>query len=135
MIGFLLLIVLPNNAIKLIGYYLCWGFFGTFSILTAIISNNISGYSKKVFYNSSITIFFTLSNVVSPLLMFEYEAPLYRSSMIMFLVAMVVSCFCILTALYLMYRSNKRRLATEVSKTDAYLDLTDREDSNFIYKL
>lgn len=135
MIGFILLIVLPHTAIKLIGFYLSWGFIGSYSILTTIVANNVSGYSKKIFYNSSIMIAYTLANFVGPLVMLDNEAPIYRTGMITFLVAMVLACLCILLSLYLMYRSNKKRIVTGVSKTDAYLDLTDREDPNFIYKL
>ncbi|CAO3621527.1 unnamed protein product [Cunninghamella blakesleeana] len=135
MIGCLLLIVLPHTGIKLLGYYLSWGYVGSYSILTTVVANNVSGYSKKVFYNGFIIAAYTLGNMIGPLVMVEQEKPIYRSGMITFLCGNLVAVSFVLISLYLMYRVNKKRLAVGVSKTDAHLDLTDYEDPNFIYKL
>ncbi|CAO3621463.1 unnamed protein product [Cunninghamella blakesleeana] len=135
MIGCLLLAVLPHNAIKLLGYYLTWAYNGTYVMLLTIIASNVSGYSKKVFYNASVMVAYTIGNFVGPLVMLSNESPGYRSGMIVFVAGNLVIVLSLLAAIYLMYRTNKQRLAAGVTKTDAYLDLTDREDKNFIYKL
>ncbi|CAO3621467.1 unnamed protein product [Cunninghamella blakesleeana] len=135
MIGCILLTVLPHTGIKLFGYYLSWGNGGSYVVILTIVSSNVSGYSKKVFYNAAVMIGYTLGNFVGPLVMLAKEAPDYRSGMIVFVAGNLVVVLSVLTIVYLMYRSNKKRLAIGVTKTDAYLDLTDREDSNFIYKL
>ncbi|CAO3621475.1 unnamed protein product [Cunninghamella blakesleeana] len=134
-IGCILLVVLPHNAIKLLGYYLAYAFNGSYVMLISIISSDVSGYSKKVFYNASLMVAYTIGCFVGPLLMLEHEAPRFRSGMIIFTFGNLIVVLCLLTSIYLMYRINKQRLAVGIMKTDAYLDLTDREDSNFIYKL
>ncbi|CAO3621459.1 unnamed protein product [Cunninghamella blakesleeana] len=135
MIGCILLAVLPHTGIKLIGYYLAWAFNGSYVVILTIVSSNVSGYSKKVFYNAAVMIGYTLGNFVGPLVMLAKEAPNYRTGMIVFVAGNLVVVLSVLTIIYLMYRVNKQRLAAGVTKTDAHLDLTDREDSNFIYKL
>ncbi|CAO3621471.1 unnamed protein product [Cunninghamella blakesleeana] len=135
MTGCILLIVLPHNGIKLLGYYLVAANGGFYVVLLTIVASNVSGYSKKIFYNSSLMIAFTLGNFIGPLVMRANEAPIYRTGMATFAISNLVVVICALSSLYLMYCSNKKRLATGITKTDAYLDLTDREDANFIYKL
>ncbi|KAI9305537.1 major facilitator superfamily domain-containing protein [Cunninghamella echinulata] len=135
MLGCLLLAVLPHTAVKLLGYYLTWAYNGTYVVLLTIIASNVSGYSKKVFYNASVMVAYTVGNFVGPLVMLDNEAPVYLSGMIVFIIGNFVIVVCLLLSVYLMHRVNKQRLANGVSKTDAHLDLTDKEDPNFIYKL
>ncbi|CAO3614427.1 unnamed protein product [Cunninghamella echinulata] len=134
-LGCILLAVLPHSAIKLLGYYISWAFSGSYVVLLSFVAGNVSGYSKKVFYNSSIMVAYTLGNFAGPLVMLPREAPVYLSGMLIFVASIAVAVICVLTSIYLMYRINKQRLANGITKTDAHLDLTDREDSNFIYKL
>ncbi|CAO3614717.1 unnamed protein product [Cunninghamella echinulata] len=135
MLGCLLLAVLPHTEIKLLGYYLSWAYNGTYVVLLTIIASNVSGYSKKVFYNASVMVAYTIGNFIGPLVMVEHEAPGYISGMIVFVAGNLAIVLCLLLSIFLMYRVNKQRLANGVTKTDAHLDLTDKEDPNFIYKL
>ncbi|CAO3621487.1 unnamed protein product [Cunninghamella blakesleeana] len=135
MVACILLAVLPHSGIKLLGYYLTCANNGFFIVIIGNVSINVSGYSKKVFYNGSMVIGNALGSFVGPLLMLEKEAPSYRTGMIIFAASNLLTSLCLLLCLYLMHRVNKKRLAAGVTKTDAYLDLTDREDPNFIYKL
>jgi ACS family allantoate permease-like MFS transporter len=48
MIGCILLACLPHTAIKLLGYYLAWGFNGNSTMLLTIVASNVGGYSKTV---------------------------------------------------------------------------------------
>ncbi|CEJ02809.1 Putative Expressed protein [Rhizopus microsporus] len=50
MIGCILIIVIPGTA-KLVGFYLTWAMTGVMALLQTIVSNNVSGYTKRVFYN------------------------------------------------------------------------------------
>lgn len=45
--GTLILIFIPDGAIKLLGYYLSWGLAEALPMLAAIFGSNVSGYSKK----------------------------------------------------------------------------------------
>ncbi|ORZ25526.1 major facilitator superfamily domain-containing protein [Absidia repens] len=136
MIGCILLAALPHTAIKLLGYYLAWGFNGSYVMLLSIVSQNVGGFSKTIWYNASIMVAYTLGNFVGPLVMLDYEYPAYRSGMIVFVAGNLVVVLCICTMLFLMKRTNKQRLSKGITgKTDAHLDLTDKQDPNFIYKL
>jgi ACS family allantoate permease-like MFS transporter len=80
---------------------------------------------------------YTLGNLVGPFCMLDVEYPIYRSGMIVFVAGnfAVVLCTCIM--LFMMKRINTRRIKNrkDGQKTDAHLDLTDKQDPNFIYKL
>ncbi|KAI8333543.1 major facilitator superfamily domain-containing protein [Chlamydoabsidia padenii] len=136
MIGCILLACLPHTAIKLLGYYLAWGFNGSYVMLLTLVANNVSGYSKKIWYNASVMVAYTLGSFVGPLVMLDYEAPVYRSGMIVFVAGNLVVVISICLALFLMKRTNAKRMTDRKGiKTDAHLDLTDKQDTNFVYKL
>lgn len=79
---------------------------------------------------------YTLGSFVGPLVMLDYEAPAYRSGMIIFVVGNLVVVACICLSLFLMKRTNTKRIPNRAGgKTDAHLDLTDKQDANFVYKL
>jgi ACS family allantoate permease-like MFS transporter len=77
---------------------------------------------------------YTLGNFVGPLVMLDKEAPIFRTGMIVFVAGNLAVVLCICAMLFLMKRTNKQRIH-HAGKTDAHLDLTDRQDTNFIYKL
>ncbi|KAI8096838.1 major facilitator superfamily domain-containing protein [Halteromyces radiatus] len=136
MIGCILLACLPHTSIKLLGYYLAWGFNGSYVMLLTIVSNNVSGYSKKIWYNASVMVAYTVGAFVGPLVMLDYEFPVYRTGMIIFVIGNLLVVLSVCTMLYLMKRTNKKRAQnTHGEKTDAHLDLTDKQDKNFFYKL
>ncbi|KAI8061073.1 major facilitator superfamily domain-containing protein [Gongronella butleri] len=136
MIGCILLVCLPHSTIKLLGYYPSWACSGSYVMLLTMVASNVSGYSKKLFYNAMVMIMYTLGNFAGPLIMLSYEAPVYRTGMITFAAGNLTVFLCIATTSYLASRTNKERLRNgPVGETDAHLNLTDREDPNFIYKL
>ncbi|ORZ23512.1 major facilitator superfamily domain-containing protein [Absidia repens] len=135
MIGCILLATLPHTAVKLVGYYLAWGFNGSYTMLLTLVAKNVSGYSKKIFYNASIMVAYTIGNFIGPIVMLSNEAPVYRSGMLIFMVGNFMVIVCICAMIWLMHRTNKQRIRNGITgKTDAHLDLTDKEDTNFIYK-
>ncbi|KAI8391208.1 major facilitator superfamily domain-containing protein [Radiomyces spectabilis] len=137
-IGCLLLAVIPQSAgaVKLLGYYLSWAMAGAYTIILTVIANNVSGYTKKIFYNGAYMIFSTFGNFIGPLMMVQTQAPGYVGGMIGYTVANVVVIICLILIRYIMAKENRRRLADPPTEpTDVYLDLTDAEDRNYIYRL
>ncbi|KAI8331909.1 major facilitator superfamily domain-containing protein [Chlamydoabsidia padenii] len=134
MFGCLLLAVLPHQPIKLFAYYLSWAFNGSYAMLLTIVGSNVKGYSKKIFYNGGIMIFYTIGNFVGPLMMVSDEAPSYRSGMIGFTVAMLMVILTLNVSRLWMARRNEQRMDNH-GHTDAYLDQSDTQDQNFRYRL
>lgn len=60
-IGLILLLVIPVEKVKLLGFYLAWSYCAAYVLLVTSISNNVSGYTKKIFYNGLLMIFYTVS--------------------------------------------------------------------------
>lgn len=61
LIGLILLQVIPVMRVKLVGFYMVWSYCAAYVLMIASVSNNISGYTKKIFYNGSLMIFYTVS--------------------------------------------------------------------------
>ncbi|KAL1932187.1 hypothetical protein VTP01DRAFT_9243 [Rhizomucor pusillus] len=134
--GCLVLACVPTGAVKLLGYYLSAGMGGAMALFPATTGSNVSGYSKKIFYNATLVAAATVGQFIGPLVMLEREKPRYLTGMIVFVVGDVVTIACFIILRILMVRENKRRIANPSSQTyDVNLGLTDREDRNFLYKL
>ncbi|CEG64648.1 hypothetical protein RMATCC62417_01584 [Rhizopus microsporus] len=132
-IGLILLLVIPAFKVKLLGLILVWSYCASFVMLLTVVANNVAGYTKKVFYSSSIMIFYTLGNFIGPFMMVDSQKPLYIGGMIGFIVADFI---CILLYMYLrwtMIRENRRRLALP-AKMEVVDDMTDIENKNYIYR-
>ncbi|KAG2218807.1 hypothetical protein INT45_005454 [Circinella minor] len=136
LVGCIILATAEQGPAKLSGFYISWFLTGGYSLLITTIGNNVSGYSKKIFYNGSFVVFYTLGNFIGPLVMLEKEAPKYTGAMIGFCIGNAVAIVSYIVMRFSMARENKRRLANPPEKeTDVTLDLTDAQDKNFIYKL
>ncbi|KAI8356124.1 major facilitator superfamily domain-containing protein [Choanephora cucurbitarum] len=136
LVGVILLAVLPNSAIKLLGYFLAWAMNGTAVILLTIVSANVTGYTKKIFYNAMYMIFFTIGNFVGPLVMLEKEAPIYKTGMIVYCIGNGAVILMLFFVRQIMARENKKRLANPSNETyDVADDLTDQQNKSLIYKL
>lgn len=74
MIGLILLIAIPLPKAKLLGLYLCWAYCAGYTMLLTSVANNVSGYTKKIFYSVSIIVLYTVSAgiVFSTLLVFSF---------------------------------------------------------------
>ncbi|EIE89442.1 hypothetical protein G6F46_001090 [Rhizopus delemar] len=133
-LGLILLIVIPTFKVKLVGLVMVWGYCATFVMLLTAIANNVTGYTKKIFYNCSLMIFYTLGNFIGPFMMVESQAPLYVGGMIGYIVS---NALCIVLFLYIrwvMVKNNRERLANPV-KMELVEDMTDVENKNFIYRI
>jgi hypothetical protein len=109
---------------------------GTSVMLLTLAGANVVGYTKKIFYNGTNMIFYTLGNFIGPLLMLEREAPVYKTGMIIYCVGVAAIIVMLFINRQLQARENARRLAIEHPMVvDVNEDLTDKENTTFIYKL
>ncbi|KAI9482967.1 MAG: major facilitator superfamily domain-containing protein [Benjaminiella poitrasii] len=140
-IGMILLLVIPVTRVKLLGFYMAWSYCSVYVLLITSISNNVSGYTKKIFYNGVLMIFYTIGNFVGPLMM---VSPPYIGGMIGYLCANCVVIFLLLIARWRMALVNRRRLlllantpCTSVAAANTFIqdDISDEQDQNFIYLL
>lgn len=137
-LGLVLLLVIPVARLKLIGFYMSWSYVSVYVLLVTSISNNVTGYTKKIFYNGVLMIFYTIGNFVGPLMM---VAPPYIEGMIGYLVANILVLALLLLARSRMALVNKRRflLLAHMSGSAAQPicqdDISDEQDQTFIYLL
>ncbi|KAI9480897.1 MAG: major facilitator superfamily domain-containing protein [Benjaminiella poitrasii] len=135
-LGLILLIVIPVPQVKLIGLYMCWSFCAAYVLFLTALANNVSGYTKKIFYSSSVMVFYTIGNFAGPQMMVAKQKPLYLGGMIGYIAADAICIILLQISRYVMAKSNKRRLDNPSSdKVDVNQDLTDKEDPHFIYRL
>ncbi|KAG2226506.1 hypothetical protein INT45_014250 [Circinella minor] len=135
-VGLIILCAIPEGAIKLLGFYLSWAGTGSYALVITVIGNNVKGYTKKIFYNSSIMVAYTIGNFIGPLMMAEQQAPRYLGGVGGYLGGFFVALCCLLILRIHDGRINQRRLANKtMDEIDVYLDKTDKEDDQFIYRL
>jgi ACS family allantoate permease-like MFS transporter len=135
-LGLILLIVIPIPQVKLVGLYMCWSFCAGYVLFLTALANNVSGYTKKIFYSSSIMVFYTIGNFAGPQMIVDSQKPLYLGGMIGYMAADAICIVLLQIARYIMAKSNKERLENpSKEKVDLTQDLTDRENPHFIYRL
>jgi hypothetical protein len=135
-LGLLLLAVLPQERVKLLGYYFQWSSSGAYTLVVVAISSTVSGYSKKIFYNGMLMVAFTLGNFIGPLMMVAHESPQYKSAMWGYFAAnIVVMISFILLRIWLARLNKKKAGGRSDAQTDVNMNLTDREDPNWVYLL
>jgi hypothetical protein len=132
-LGLILLVVIPQDHAKLVGFYLAWSYSAVYVLMVTSISNNVSGYTKKIFYNGVLMIFYTVGNFCGPLMMIDEH---FSSAMIGYICANCVVVVLLLIARHKMAKVNKIRLSADaVVMTHVEDDLSDVQDSNFLYRL
>ncbi|KAI9320491.1 major facilitator superfamily domain-containing protein [Dichotomocladium elegans] len=135
-IGLILLIVIPAPRAKLVGFYMAWSYCAAYVLLVTSISNNVSGYTKKIFYNGLLMVFYTLGNFCGPLMMVDSQAPTYLGGMIGYICANTIVIILLGFARWRMDIVNKKRKMVHSSiLTNVEDDLTDVQDPNFLYRL
>jgi hypothetical protein len=133
-VGLLLLVVIPVPKAKLLGLYMVWAFAAAYVLLLVSVANNVSGYTKKIFYSCSIMVFYTFGNFIGPFLMVPSQAPLYVGGMVGCMVANAVTIVLFIYARWDMAKENRKRQANPVDM-EVLPDMTDVENKNFIYRL
>jgi ACS family allantoate permease-like MFS transporter len=143
MIGMLLIVCLPlsNNSGRLAGYYLTQSSPTGFVALLSLLASNVAGYTKKTTVAALYLIGYCVGNIVGPQTFRPKDAPRYVPAEVVILVCWGL-CILDLAFIYLYYkRMNKKNAAIRVQpgykKMDKqeFLDLTDKENPEFIYTL
>lgn len=140
LIGCLLVEVIPYGGAKMAGVLL----FATsppFVLMQTSISNNVCGYTKKIFYTSTSLVAYCIGNFVGPLMLTSQQAPRYIGGLTGYVVVCFVAGLLFLYLRWTYIRENKRRAQLKLEgkippppKNRDELDLTDKEDLNFVYR-
>ncbi|KAI2473272.1 major facilitator superfamily transporter allantoate [Annulohypoxylon bovei var. microspora] len=137
----ILLVPLSNSAGRLAGYYLYQCVSTGFVALLGLISTNVAGWTKKTTAAAMYLIAYCVGNIIGPQVFQSNDAPRYRNANIVVLVCMCVSFAILLFINFWCKRENGKKAAIRATpgytKVDGqeFLDLTDRENPEFIYSL
>ncbi|EPS29216.1 putative transporter [Penicillium oxalicum] len=143
MIGVILIVALPEsyNVGRLIGYYMTQASPTSFVALLAMISSNVAGYTKKTTVAAMYLIGYCVGNIIGPQTFRPKDAPHYTPAVITIIVCYFLS-LCITVFIWWWYRRENARKAEIQARPDyvrlenqEWLDLTDRENPDFIYAL
>ncbi|KAI9493877.1 major facilitator superfamily domain-containing protein [Zychaea mexicana] len=160
-IGLLLLILLPTGGVLLMGLCLTTAA-PVYALALSMISNNVIGSTKKIFYNGAYFVAYCLGNFTGPLMMRSEEAPRYTSSLIGYMIAVIISALLFLYLRWTYARDNRYRLRLKREERNlspsssriipahqrpsisnqnnrgnqeaAVVDLTDRQNLNLLYR-
>ncbi|KAJ5917675.1 hypothetical protein N7466_011229 [Penicillium verhagenii] len=110
-------------------------------IMYSLLASNVAGYSKKVFTGALFFGSNCVSNIISPQVFLTREAPHYHTGITTCLAAFSINIM-VFSLLYFLYsRENKARdkyfegvTMEEENLTNAFSDLTDRENKMLRYK-
>ncbi|KAI1389769.1 MFS general substrate transporter [Hypoxylon trugodes] len=142
-LGLFLILLLPisNSGGRLAGYYL-YQFSSTgFVALLGLISTNVAGWTKKTTAAAMYLLAYCVGNIIGPQAFQSTDAPQYRNANIVVLVCMFVSFAILIFINFWCRHQNKAKATIRASpgyaKVDGqeFLDLTDRENPEFIYTL
>jgi sugar phosphate permease len=139
-LGGCLMAFLPGDAKvgKLIGNYLTNCIGSSLPLLYSWVSANIAGHTKKVTMNAILLMSFCLGNIIGPLTFRQDDAPDFVPAKITIVVtcAFAAAMALVLRAYYVW--ENKKRDREDDGRhveNEEFLDLTDRENRRFRYKL
>jgi MFS family permease len=138
-LGGALMAFLPadNKNGKLIGNYLTNCIGSSLPLLYSWVSANIAGHTKKVTMNAILLMSFCLGNIIGPLTFRQADAPNFVPAKITIIVTCGVAVGLTLVLRWYYIRENKKRerMGLVGSVDREFLDLTDRENGAFRYKL
>ncbi|KAJ5218413.1 transporter [Penicillium cinerascens] len=143
MLGMILIVALPqsDNTGRLIGYYMTQASPTAFVALLAMISSNVAGYTKKTTVAAMYLIGYCVGNIIGPQTFRPKDAPRYVPAEITIIVCTGV-CIGIMCFIWWWYRKENIRKLEIQSRPDyvrlenqEWLDLTDRENPDFMYSL
>lgn len=139
----ILIVALPldNNKGRLAGYYFLQASPTPFVALLSLISSNVAGYTKKTTVAAMYLIGYCTGNIIGPQTFRTKDAPRYVPAEITIIVCWGV---CLLDLLfiysYCVWQNEKKakiRAEPDYVKLEnqEWLDLTDKENPEFIYTL
>jgi ACS family allantoate permease-like MFS transporter len=144
-LGMLLIVCLPlsNSPGRLAGYYLTQASPTPFIALLSLIASNVAGYTKKTTFAALYLISYCIGNIIGPQVFQTKDKPQYRPAEI----TIIVCWFACLVDLLFTWWYCKRQKAKKAKKAirempgykklerQEFLDLTDRENPEFVYSL
>ncbi|CAN6647768.1 allantoate permease [Trichomonascus vanleenenianus] len=125
-----------NKIGRLICYYLTGPYNAAFVIFLSMITGNVAGHTKKVLANACVFLGLATGNIIGPFFYLESQKPEYSLGMGSLMFSHFVQLALILFLGLYLHRENKKRDAEQATVEDysnAYLDLTDKENRNFRY--
>lgn len=142
-LGMILIVALPlsNHKGRLAGYYITQAGPVPFVALISLISTNVAGYTKKTTVAAIYFISYCVGNIIGPQTFRPKDAPRYVSAEVT-----IICCWgaCLIDLMfiwwYYRYRNGKKeafRALPEYRKLEnqEWLDLTDKENPEFVYSL
>ncbi|KAF2807988.1 membrane transporter [Mytilinidion resinicola] len=142
-IGMVLIVALPlhNNKGRLAGYYLTQASPTPFVALLSLISTNVAGYTKKTTVAAMYLVGYCAGNIIGPQTFRASDAPRYVPAEVTIIVCWGVCLFDLaFIHLYCIHQNKKKakvRYAPEYERLEnqEWLDLTDKENPEFVYTL
>jgi MFS transporter, ACS family, allantoate permease len=142
-LGMLLIVCFPlsNSPGRLAGYYLTQASPTPFVALLSLIASNVAGYTKKTTFAALYLISYCIGNIIGPQVFQPKDAPEYRPAEITIIVCW---CACLVDLLFIWWycrRQNAKKAAIRAMsrykklERQEFLDLTDRENPEFVYSL
>ncbi|KAI9725141.1 MAG: hypothetical protein M1828_003483 [Chrysothrix sp. TS-e1954] len=139
--GIILIVALPldNPKGRLAGYYFTQASATSFVALLSLISSNVAGYTKKTTVAAIYLVGYCAGNIIGPQTFRPKDAPRYVPGEITILV-----CWCLCLILlgliwaYCKYQNRQKQKLREQPgyeklSNQEFLDLTDRENPEFVY--
>lgn len=139
-LGGCLMAFLPpgNKAGKLAGIWMINAVGATLPLTYAWVAANFAGHTKKVTMNAMLLMSFCLANIIGPLTFRNEDAPDYYPAKVVIVAATSIAIgFIVALRFYYIWENKRRdRRGRESHEKDvAFLDLTDRENVEFRYRL
>jgi ACS family allantoate permease-like MFS transporter len=143
MLGMILIVALPltNNIGRLAGYYLTQSAATGFVMILSLISSNIAGYTKKTTVAAMYLVAYCVGNIIGPQTFRPSDAPRYIPAEITIIICYGVSAIDIAFIYWYYRKMNKKNAAIRAApgykklERQEFLDLTDRENHEFVYAL
>ncbi|KAJ8127972.1 hypothetical protein O1611_g5664 [Lasiodiplodia mahajangana] len=141
--GLLLIRFLPpdNRGGRLAGYYVEGSASVGYMCLFSIVSSNVAGWTKKTTTLAMFLIWYCAGNIVGPQVYQPGDQPAYHTAITVAFVSMILSFLAIVAIHFWCRRQNaikaSIRAAPGYKKVDGqeFMDLTDRENPEFVYVL
>lgn len=143
MVGMILIVALPlsNDGGRLAGYYLTQSSPTGFVALLSLIATNVAGYTKKTTVAALYLICYCVGNIIGPQTFRPKDEPRYVPAEIT-----IIVCWgaCIVDLLFIYWycqNQNKKKAAFRAQpgymklENQEWLDLTDKENPEFMYTL
>ncbi|EHY59653.1 Allantoate permease [Exophiala dermatitidis] len=143
LLGMILIVALPldNNSGRLAGYYLTQASPTPFVALLSLVATNVAGYTKKTTVAAMYLVAYCAGNIIGPQCFQPKDAPRYTPAEITIIVCWGVCLVDLLFIWWYCKRQNRKKAMIRAEpgyiklENQEWLDLTDRENPEFVYSL